>query len=80
MRSKSVPNTILMIFGEFLEPPAPPKIEPKSKKSEQRREKSNIQKKHVFQHIFFTIFRDFDLRKRRQNRAFLVTVSKTPIL
>ena len=47
-----------MIFGEFLVPPAPPRIEPKSKKSEKIRWKPDIQKEHAFQQHsswFFTV-------------------------
>ena len=58
----------------------PPKIEPKSLKFAKKHIKFDAQKKHVFQHMFFLIFRRFDLRKSSRNRIFWDIFSKTSIL
>ena len=55
-------------------------MEPKSLKSANKRIKIDVQKKHVFQHRFFSIFRCFCLRKQLQNRSFFAYFSKTSIL
>ena len=80
MRSKSEKSSIFSIFSNFLEGPGPPKMEPKSLKSAKKRIKIDVQKKHVFQHRFFSIFRGFGLRKPLQNRCFFASFSKTSIL
>ena len=58
----------------------PPKIEPKSVKSEKKGFKIDIPKKYVFQYLVLSILRRFVLRKRSQNWAVFATFSNTSIL
>ena len=72
-------NSIFSIFSQFLEGPGPPKMEPKSLKSAKKRINIDVQKKHVFQYRFFSIFHGFGLLKLLLNRGFFDTFSKTSI-
>ena len=73
-------ETNFQLFFYLLEPPGPPKIEPKSQKSEKIHLKNDVEKEYASQHIFFSIFLCFGPRKWIQNRFFFALFSKTSIL
>ena len=68
--SQACPRSIFHHFFRFLDPPGPPKMEPKSLQVAKIRSKNDVKKLSVFRHAFLSIFYGFDLTKWSQNRSF----------
>ena len=76
---KPSPTRFFRFFIDFLSLRGLRKSSQNRKKSKKSDEKS-MSKTHGFQHLFFSIFLGFGLRKRLQNRGFFDAFSKTAIL
>ena len=76
VRPEDVFLSFFCIFGRFLVAQGPPKIKPKSKQIWKNELKIDLQKTHVFRHVFLMIFHGFDLPKWSQFWCFLTLFRK----